>query len=92
VANYKLTTTLKKNLEDRKGAWVDFLPEVLRSYRTTTWTPWGDTSFSLTFGTEVVIPIEVGSLTYRVEHYDLGLNIEGMKLHLDLLEERRDKA
>jgi len=31
-----LRTTLKKKLEDKKGAWVDFLPEVLWSYKTTT--------------------------------------------------------
>jgi hypothetical protein len=35
-------------------------------------TPTGETPFSLTFGTEVVIPIEVGSLSYHVEHYNPG--------------------
>jgi hypothetical protein len=39
-----------------------------------------------------MIPVEVGSLSYRVEHYHPRLNSEGMKLHLDLLQERRDKA
>jgi hypothetical protein len=46
----------------------------------------------LTFGTEVVISVEIRSLSYQVEHYNPGLNSEGMKLHLDLLQERRDKA
>jgi len=32
-----------------------------------------------------VIPVEVRSLSYRFEHYNLGLNSEGMKLHLNLL-------
>jgi hypothetical protein len=83
---------LKKKFEGRKGTWVDFLSEVLCSYRTTTQTPTGETLFSLTFGTKAVIPVEVRSLSYWVEHYNPGLNSERMKLHLDLLQERRDKA
>jgi hypothetical protein len=39
-----------------------------------------------------VITIKVGLMSYRVEHYNLGLNSEGMKLDLDLLEEKRNKA
>jgi len=54
--------------------------------------PTEETPFSLTFGAEAVIPVEVGSLSYQVEHYNPGLNSYGMRLHLDLLEERRDKA
>lgn len=92
ATNKTLLTILKKNLENRKGAWVDFLPEVLWSYWTTTQTPIGATSFSLTFGAEAVIPIVVESLSYRVSHYNLGLNSEGLQLHLDLLEEQWDKA
>jgi hypothetical protein len=58
----------------------------------TTWTPTGETPFSLTYGIEVVIPIEVGSLSFRVSHYNRGLNDEGISLHLDLLQECRDEA
>jgi len=65
---------------------------VLWSYKTTTRTPIRETLFALTFTTEVVILVEVGSLTYWVEHYNPRLNNEGMRLHLDLLQERRDKA
>jgi hypothetical protein len=85
VTNKILMTTLKKNLKDRKGSWVDFLLEELWSYRTTTLTATRETPFSLTFGIEAVIPVEVRSLSYRFEHYNLGLNSEGMKLHLNLL-------
>jgi len=92
ATNKTLLTILKKKLEDQKDAWVDYFPEVLWSYRTTTRTPTGATSFSFTFGAKAVIPVEVGSLSYRVSHYNPGLNSEGLKLHLDLLEERRDQA
>jgi hypothetical protein len=41
---------------------------------------------------EAVIPVEVGSPSFRVAHYNLGLNEEGMNLHLDLLQERGKDA
>jgi hypothetical protein len=65
---------------------------VLWAYRTTTRTPTGATTFSLAYGYEAVIPTEVGSPSFRVAHYNPGLNDEGIKLNLDLLQERRDEA
>ena len=62
--------TLKKKLEDKKRAWVDYLPEVLWSYRTTLQTPTKETLFSLACGLEAVIPVEVGSVSFRVKHYN----------------------
>jgi hypothetical protein len=35
---------------------------------------------------------DVGSPSFRVLHYNPGLNDEGIKLHLDLLLEKRDEA
>jgi hypothetical protein len=58
---------------------------VLWSYLTTVKTPTGDTPFSLTYVTEVVIPAEVGSLSFRVAYYNPRLNDEGINLNLDLL-------
>jgi hypothetical protein len=82
----------KKKHNQKKGAWVEFVPEVLWSYHTTIRTPTGETPFSLTFGTEAVITAEVGSSSFRVSHYNLGLNDEGISLHLDLLQEKREEA
>jgi hypothetical protein len=48
--------------------------------------------FSLTYGTEAVIPAEVGSLSFRVAYYNPRLNDEKAKLHLDLLQKKRDNA
>ncbi len=55
-------------------------------------TPTGATPFALTYGTEAIIPAEVGSPSFHVTHYNSGLNDEGIKLHLDLLQERRDEV
>jgi hypothetical protein len=46
----------------------------------------------LTFGTKVVILTDVGSPSFRVSHYNLRLNDEGISLHLDLLQEKREAS
>nr|GFB96933.1 reverse transcriptase domain-containing protein [Tanacetum cinerariifolium] len=51
-----------------------------------------DTSFSLTYGTEAVIPAEIGMPTLRTSKVDLVGNNEALEIKLDLLEERREEA
>jgi ribonuclease HI len=92
ATNKTLLATLKKKLDRRKGLWVEYVPEVLWSYRTTARTPTGETPFSLAYGTEAVIPVEIGSPSHRVQHYDPNQNDEGITACLDLLQERRDNA
>jgi transposase InsO family protein len=92
ATNKTLVKTLKKKLDKKKGAWVEYVPEVLWSYRTTRRTPTGETPFSLTYGAEAVIPVEVGSPSFRVAYYNPGLNDEKAKVYLDLLQEKRDDA
>ncbi|GJT18859.1 reverse transcriptase domain-containing protein [Tanacetum coccineum] len=52
----------------------------------------GDTPFSLTYGTEAVIPAEIGMPTLRTSEVDLVQNDEALEINLDLLEERREQA
>lgn len=49
---------MKKRLEKAKGMWADELPGFLWSYRTTARTSTGETTFSLAYGLEAVIPVE----------------------------------
>jgi hypothetical protein len=90
--NKTLLKTLKKKIGRKKGAWAEYIPEVLWAYRTTTRTPTGATPFSLTYGSEAVIPAEVRSPSFWVSYYNPGLNDEGIKFNLDLLQEIRDEA
>nr|GEU34554.1 reverse transcriptase domain-containing protein [Tanacetum cinerariifolium] len=52
----------------------------------------GDTPFSLTYGTEAVIPTEIGMPTYRTAAVNVVNNDKELRLNLDLLEERRERA
>ncbi|GKC24202.1 hypothetical protein Tco_1026352 [Tanacetum coccineum] len=52
----------------------------------------GDTPFLLTYGTEAVIPAEIGMPTLRTTKVDMVQNDEALEINLDLLEERREQA
>ncbi|GJR80282.1 hypothetical protein Tco_0151067 [Tanacetum coccineum] len=52
----------------------------------------GDTPFSLTYGTESVIPVEIGMPTYRTVAVDAVHNDEELRLNLDLMEEKHECA
>nr|GEZ26822.1 reverse transcriptase domain-containing protein [Tanacetum cinerariifolium] len=72
--------------------WVEELPHVLWVYRIMIKSSHNDTPFSLTYGTEAVIPIKIGMPTYRTVAVDVVNNNEELRLNLDLLEERRERA
>jgi hypothetical protein len=68
------------------------LPNILWTYRTTPRSSTGETPFSLTYGVEAVIPLEIGLPTIRTEYYDPASNETSLATDLDLAEERRDSA
>jgi hypothetical protein len=92
ATNKTIFKILKKKLGDRKGDWADDLTEVLWAYRTTRRTPTEETPYALAFGAEAIIPAELGSQSLKVESYKAETNDKGLKLHLDLLQEKRDHA
>nr|GEU34182.1 myb/SANT-like domain-containing protein [Tanacetum cinerariifolium] len=51
-----------------------------------------DTPFSLTYGTEAVIPVEIGMPMLRTVKVDMVQNDEALEINLDLLEEKREQA
>ncbi|XP_077242548.1 uncharacterized protein LOC143883069 [Tasmannia lanceolata] len=69
VMNIILLQSLKKRLEKAGNSWIDALSNVLWAYRTTPWVTTGQSSFSLTFSVEAVIPVEVGIPSFRVENF-----------------------
>ena len=57
--NKTIVNGLKKRLGSAKGKWAEKLPSVLWAYQTMPRRSTGETSFSLTYGAEAVIPAEV---------------------------------
>ncbi|GJT31361.1 reverse transcriptase domain-containing protein [Tanacetum coccineum] len=91
-ANRSLGEGIKARLGEGNKNWIEELPHVLWAHRTMIKSSHGDTPFSLTYGTEAVIPAEIRMPTYRTAVVDAVHNDEELRLNLDLLEERRERA
>ncbi|GJZ52946.1 reverse transcriptase domain-containing protein [Tanacetum coccineum] len=92
-ANRSLMEGIKTRLGRERKCWVDELPNILWAHRTSLKTSNGETPYSLTFGSEAVIPAEVGMPTYPTMMIKDGKdNEEEIRLNLDLLTERREAA
>ncbi|XP_019230863.1 PREDICTED: uncharacterized protein LOC109211746 [Nicotiana attenuata] len=91
-SNKSILNIMKKKLENAKGLWPDLLPKVLWAYRTTPKTSIGETTYSLVYGTDAVILIEVGESSLRYSHESGPRNDESRRQDLDEAEERRDMA
>ena len=88
--NKVIVNGLKKRLEDTKGKWIEELPHVLWTYRTMPRKSTGETSFSMTYRAEAVIPLENGFPTMRTSTFTSDGNDELLKRSLDLVEKRRE--
>ena len=83
---------LKKRLDDAIGKWVDELPHVLWTYRTMPRRPIGETYFSMTYGAEAAIPLELGFPTLRTNQFNAEENNCLLLDSLDVAGERREVA
>ena len=87
VVNKVIRNGLKKRLDDAKGKWVEELSHVLWTYRTTFRGSIGETPFSMTYGAEVVIPLETGFPMPKMSSFTLSNNDGLLGKSLDLIEE-----
>ena len=90
--NKVILSRLKKRLDDAKGKWVEELPHVLWTYRTTPRRSIGETSLSMTYGVEAIIPLESGFSTTRTSSFNPKDNDEHLARGLDLIDEKRKNA
>ncbi|GJZ38388.1 reverse transcriptase domain-containing protein [Tanacetum coccineum] len=70
--------------------WVDELPHVLWAHSTTPKSSNRETPFSLVFGSEVVVPIEISIETKRIKELEIRQNKKRRREDLDILVERRE--
>ncbi|GKC24001.1 reverse transcriptase domain-containing protein [Tanacetum coccineum] len=91
-ANQSIMQGINTRLHQEGGAWVEELPNVLWAHKTTPKKSNRETPFSLAYGTEAVIPAEIGIPIKRmIQGYDEE-NEEALRLNLNLLKERREIA
>jgi len=92
AANKVILVELRKWLDNAKGRWPEELVEVLWAYMCTPQSATNESPFSLVYGTNAMIPVEIGEPFLRQELYDPVQNHQNMSTHLDLLSELREKA
>ena len=87
-----IVSGFKKRLDNANEKWVEDLPHIL-------WTDWttprrsiGETSFSMTYGAEAVIPLETRFPTLRTSSFTPSSNDELLEKSLDLIKKRRENA
>ena len=92
ATNKAILNGLKKRLDGAKGRWAEELLSVLWAYWTTPRRSTGETPFSLTYGSEAVIPTEVTLCSARVTGFAPSQNDRLLVERLDLLEKYREAA
>ena len=83
---------LMEPLERTPGCWIEELPSVLWSIRTTPNRSTGYTPFFLVYGAEAVLPTDIMHDSPRVTLYTESEAIEARENDVDLLEEARELA
>ncbi|XP_074327805.1 uncharacterized protein LOC141665719 [Apium graveolens] len=69
---------------------INFMDNILM--RTSPRTSTGETPFKLAYGTEAMLPIEVGSPSHRAINFDEVANEEELRTNMELINEVRDQA
>ena len=79
-------------LDDAKEKWVEELPHVLWTYRTTPRRSTEETPFSMTYGAEIVIPLKTRFPTLRTSSFMPSSNDGLLEKSLDLIKEQRENG
>nr|GEW59454.1 Pol polyprotein [Tanacetum cinerariifolium] len=90
--NKSLMHGIKARLGRERRGWVDELPNILWAHQTMLKMSNGEPPFSLTHGSEAVIPTEIGMPTYRTLLFNEAQNEEEMRLNLDHTRKERDNG
>nr|XP_009595453.1 uncharacterized protein LOC104091756 [Nicotiana tomentosiformis] len=90
--NKVISQNLKKRLETAKGKWPEELPGVLWAYQTTVKLSTIETYFSLVYGAEALILVELVEPTLMFSRVNEEANNEALLVKLDLLDECKDLA
>nr|GEU95244.1 hypothetical protein [Tanacetum cinerariifolium] len=91
-ANKSLGEGIKARLEKRSKNWLEEISHVLWEHCTMIKSSNGETPFSLTYGMQAVIPVDIDMPTLRTAEVDMIKNDKALKINLHLLEEKREQT
>nr|GEU55054.1 hypothetical protein [Tanacetum cinerariifolium] len=90
-ANRSLREGIKARSDERSKNLLEEILHVLWAHCTMIKSSNEETPFSLTYGTEAMIPVEIGMPTLRTAEVDMVKNYEALEINLDLLEEKKSR-
>ena len=83
---------LKRRLEKVKGTWAEEVPRIVWAYHTTPQSSTKETPFSLVYGSDAMIPIEIHESSPRFQSFMAEESNEERKVNLNMLDEVREEA
>ena len=81
-----------RKLEKAKGTWADEVPRIVWAYHTTPQSTTKETPFSLVYGSDAMIPIEIQESSPRFQNFMAEESNKERKVNLDLLDKVREEA
>lgn len=81
---------MKKKLDEAKGLWAEYLHEILWSYHTRLHSTTRETPFRMVYGVDAMILVEINTPTWRRLAFNESINLEGLDVLADLLDEIRE--
>ena len=91
-ASRVLLRGLKRRLEKAKGAWAEEVPRIVWAYHTTPQSATMETPFSLVYGSDAMIPVEIHESSPRNQNVVAEESNEERRVNLDLPDEAREEA
>jgi len=91
-ANRVLLRGLKRRLEKAKGSWAEEVPRIVWAYHTTPQSTTRETPFSLVYGSDAMILVEIQESSPRFQYFVAEESNDERKVNLDLLDEVREEA
>jgi len=83
---------LKRRLEKAKESWAEEVPRIVWAYHTTEQSGTHETSFSLVYGCDAMIPVETQESSPKFQNFVAEDSNEERRMNLDLLDEIREEA
>ncbi|GAU22857.1 hypothetical protein TSUD_282240 [Trifolium subterraneum] len=90
--NKVILRALKRRISLKQESWVEHLPAILWSYHTTPQSSTGEPPFTMVYGADAIIPMEIQPSTWRRDTLTFQENNATLEEILDLLSELREKA
>jgi len=90
--NRILLRGLKRRLVKAKETWAEEAPKIVWAYHTTLQSSTMETPFSLVYGSDAMIPVEIHESSPRFQSFGAEESNEERRVNLDLLDKARKEA